>query len=58
VGLEPNGSVDDVHAGLLELARPDDVVLLVEARLDLDEDQHLLAGFCRLDEGVHDGAIA
>ena len=43
VGLEPDEAVDDVHARLLELARPDDVGRLVEARLDLDEREHLLA---------------
>jgi hypothetical protein len=34
VRLEADEAVDDVDAGLLELARPRDVRLLVEARLD------------------------
>ena len=43
VGLEADEPVDDVGAGVLELAGPDDVRLLVEAGLDLDEDDDLLA---------------
>ena len=41
--LETDEPVDDVGARLLELACPDDVRLFVEARLDLDEDDDLLA---------------
>ena len=58
VGLQPDEAVDDVHAGLLELARPGDVRLLVEPRLDLDEREHLLAGLGRVDERLDDGAVA
>ena len=58
VRLEPDEAVDDVHAGLLELARPDDVRRLVEARLDLDEREHLLARLGRVDERLHDRAVA
>ena len=43
VGLEPDQAVRDVGAGALQLASPDDVRLLVEARLDLDQDDDLLA---------------
>ena len=43
VGLEPDEAVHDVGAGLLQLARPDDVGLLVEAGLDLDQHHDLLA---------------
>ena len=53
--FKPDDAVDDVAPGLLELARPTDVGLLVESRLDLDENEHLLAGFGSVDEGVHDG---
>ena len=42
-------------AHLLELARPAHVVLLVEARLDLDEDCDLLAGLRGLPEILDDG---
>ena len=58
VGLEPDQAVDDVAAGLLELAGPADVGLLVEARLDLDEHQHLLAGLGGVDERVDDRGVA
>ena len=54
VRLEPDEAVHDVRAGLLQLARPDDVRLLVEAGLDLDEDHDLLALFGRADEVAHD----
>ncbi len=58
VRLQPDEPVDDVHAGLLELPRPADVGLLVEARLDLDEGEHLLAGLGRVDERLDDRAVA
>src|SRR6185369_2261727 len=57
VRLEPDQAVDDVAAGLLELAGPLDVRALVEAGLDLDEDEHLLAGLGGVDEGVDDGGL-
>ncbi len=56
--LEADETVDDVHARLLELAGPLDVVLLVEPRLDLDEREHGLARFGRMDERLDDRAIA
>src|SRR6267142_816759 len=43
VGLEARAAVDDVSAYLLERTGPADVRLLVEARLQLDEDGDLLA---------------
>ena len=58
VGLQPDQAVDHVAAGVLELARPADVGLLVEAGLDLDDHQHLLAGLGRVDEGVDDRGVA
>ena len=57
VRLEPDQAVDDVAARLLELAGPTDVGLLVEAGLDLDEDQHLLAGLGGVDERVDDRRV-
>ena len=56
--LEPDQAVDDVGAGVLQLARPDDVGLLVEAGLDLDQDDDLLAALGRADEGLDDRRIA
>ena len=58
VRLEADDAVDHVHAGLLELAGPGDVVLLVEPRLDLDQRQHLLAGLGGVDQGVDDRGVA
>ena len=43
VGLEADEAVHDVRARLLQRPGPDDVVLLVEAGLDLDQDDDLLA---------------
>ena len=57
VGLEPDDAVDDVDAGALEFAGPADVVDLVEAGLDLDDRQHLLARLGGVDEGVDDRAV-
>ena len=54
VGLQAHRAVEDVDAGALQLARPDDVVLLVEARLELDGHRDLLAVLGRGDERLHD----
>ncbi len=54
VHLHARERVAHVHARLLQLFAPAQVGLLVEARLDLDEGEHLLAAPCRLHEGVHD----
>ena len=43
VGLQPDEAVHHVHARFFEHAGPVDVGLLVEARLELDERDHLLA---------------
>ena len=56
--LEADQPVDDVGAGLLELAGPIDVRLLIETGLDLDQDYDLLAALCRGDEVAHDGGVA
>ncbi|MDQ0991688.1 hypothetical protein QFZ74_002916 [Streptomyces sp. V3I7] len=52
VGLQTDEAVHDMAAGLLQLARPLDVGVFVEAGLDLDQDEDLLAGLGGLDEGV------
>ena len=57
VGLEADDAVDDVHAGAFELEGPGDVGVLVEARLDLDQRQHLLAGVGRVDQRVDDRRV-
>ena len=56
--LEPDQPVDDVGPGALELARPDDVRLLVEAGLDLDQDDDLLAALGGPDQRLDDGRVA
>ena len=58
VGLEPDQAVHDVGAGALQLARPDDVRLFVEAGLDLDQDDDLLAALGRPDERLDDRRVA
>ena len=57
MGLQPNDAVNNVHAGLLELASPGDVGLLVEASLDLNQCQYLLTSLSRVDQGVDDWAV-
>ncbi|CAB4922068.1 unannotated protein [freshwater metagenome] len=54
VRLQPDKAVDDVNPGLLELAAPVDVVLLIESRFDLDNREDLLAVLGRIDEGIDD----
>ena len=50
VRLERGRPERDVHARVLELPRPRDVVRFVEARLELDDDGHLFAPLRGLDE--------
>ena len=57
VSLEPNNAVNNVNAGLLELASPGDVGLLVEASLDLNQRQDLLASLSRIDQRIDDWAV-
>ena len=58
VRLEPDQPVHDVRPGTLELARPDDVRLFVEACLDLDQDDDLLAALGGPDQRLDDGGVA
>ena len=51
VGLQAGDAVDDVDAGLLQRLRPVDVGLLVEAGLQLDHADRLLAAFGGADQG-------
>ena len=53
VRLQLGVAEEDVRAGPLERARPGDVVLLVEAGLDLDRDGDLLVVLRRADERAH-----
>ena len=50
VGLQLDEAEDHLHAGALEVARPADVGLLVEARLQLDQRGDRLAGLGRFDQ--------
>ena len=58
VGLEAHETVDDVAAGLLQLLGPLDIVLLIEAGLELYEYRDLLPVLGRLLQGRDDGGIA
>ena len=58
VGLQAYDAVHHVHACTFEFAGPRDVGILVEASLDLDQCQHLLAGMRGVDQGVDDRRIA
>ena len=58
VHLQIGEAVDDVHARLLERARPLDVAVLVEASLQLDEADALLAVLGALDQRRHERAVA
>ena len=57
VGLELDEAVDHLRAGALEVARPADIGLLVEARLELDQRRHRLARLGRLGQRAHDRAV-
>ena len=57
VGLQFDEAEDDLHAGPLEVARPADIGLLVEARLELDQGRDGLAGLGRLGQRLHDRAV-
>ena len=54
VGLEFDEAEHDLHAGALEIARPADIGLFVEARLELDQRGHRFTGFRRLDQRLDD----
>ena len=57
VGLQFDEAEHDLRAGALEVARPANIRLLVEARLELDQRGHRLARFRRLDERAHDRTV-
>ena len=57
VGLQPEQTVDHVHALAFQRAGPLDVALLVEARLQLHEHGHLLAAAHRFQESLHDRRV-
>ena len=58
VRLQPRHAVHHMHAVILQRASPRDVVRLVETRLQLDQHDHLLAPFRRLDQRAHDRRFA
>ena len=57
VGLELDEAIDDLRPRPLEIPRPADVGLFVEARLELDERGDRLAGLRGLDQGSDDRAV-
>ncbi len=54
VGLVAHDPVHDVRAGFLQPVRERDVVGLLEARQQLDDDRHLLAGAGGGDQRIDD----
>ena len=54
VRLQADQAVDYVHPSLLQSPCPENIVLFVEARLQLDEDGDLFAVLRRLDQGLDD----
>ena len=57
VRLERGHAVDDVHARLLQLARPRNVRALVETCLELDQADRLLAALGRADQSRHERRV-
>src|SRR5712671_3927023 len=57
VRLQLQKSIDDLHAGTLEIAGPANVGFLVEARFQFDQRRHRLAGLGRFGELAHDRAV-
>ena len=62
VGLQFDKAVDHLHAGALQIARPADIRLLVETRLELDQRGNRFAGLGRFhqrldDRGFGGGAV-
>ena len=57
VGLQLDEAVDHLHAGALQIARPADIGLLVEARLELDQRGHGLAGLGGLGQRLDDRRV-
>ena len=45
VGLQLDEAIDDLYAGAFQVARPADIGLFVEARLEFDQRGDRLAGF-------------
>ena len=57
VGLQLDEAEDDLNAGALQVARPADVGLLVEARLELDQRRDRLARLGGIDQRANDRAV-
>ncbi len=57
MGFELDESVDDLGARTFEIARPTDIGLLVEPRLEFDQRGHRLAGFGGLRKRAHDRTV-
>ena len=57
VSLHAQETVHDLHPGALQLVRPADIGLLVEARLQFDHRGDRLAGLCRLGQLTDDRTV-
>ncbi len=53
VGLEINEPINDLNARPLQFARPANIGLFIETRLQFDQGGHVLAGLRRLDQRLH-----
>jgi hypothetical protein len=54
VSLEFDEAVDDLDAGALQIARPADIGLFVETRLEFDQRGDRFAGFRRFNQRLDD----
>ena len=57
VGLQFDEAEHDLRAGAFEIARPADIGLFVEARLEFDQRRHRFARLGRLDQRMHDRTV-
>lgn len=58
VGFESDETIDDVNAGLLHFSGPRDIVGLIEAGFEFDQNSDLFLVMGGGDESVEDGGIA
>ena len=57
VRFQPEYPIDHMHPGLFEGPRPGNIMLFVKARLEFDQDRHLLVVLTCLHERLDDGRI-
>src|SRR5215831_14628183 len=57
VSLKAHDSVNDVRAGFLQASSPQNIVLLVESRFELDQHRHLFTAFRCFYQSAHDWRV-